>query len=74
MWGIELVRCGDRIGEHINRFDPQGKYAELCSKDYTLLDVCRGVTNVTQHLHRATVSFTTDEAGRTCFENVVVEI
>jgi len=27
------VRCGDKIGEHINRFSPLGKYAGLQSKE-----------------------------------------
>jgi hypothetical protein len=72
MWGIELVRCGDKIGEHISRFSPQGKYAGLQSKDYVVLDFRKGITNVSLDPHRVTASFPL-VAGRTCFENVVVK-
>jgi Crinkler effector protein N-terminal domain len=68
LWGIELVRCGDKIGEHISRFGPTGKYSGLEVNVYIVLDFCRGTTNVLLHSHQATVSFEMDSNGETCFK------
>jgi hypothetical protein len=58
MWGIELVRNGSTIGEHINRFCPQhGKYAGLQSIDYVVVDFRCSLSNVRQHPNRATAFF-----------------
>ncbi|KAF0713434.1 Aste57867_4335 [Aphanomyces stellatus] len=72
MWGIELVRCGDKIGEHISRFSPMGKYSGLEAKDYIVVDFRRGTTNVRLDSHRATVSFQVSN-GQTCFKEVNVK-
>jgi hypothetical protein len=73
MWGIELVRNGAQIGEHINRFSPQGKYAGLQSNDYVFVDIRKGVANVRQHPQRVTAFFDMDLIGNTCFDHVVVK-
>ncbi|KAF0707538.1 Aste57867_6593 [Aphanomyces stellatus] len=73
LWGIELVRCGDKIGEHISRFGPTGKYSGLEAKDYIVVDFRRGTTNVRQDSHRATVSFEIDSNGETCFKEAKVK-
>ncbi|DAZ92645.1 TPA: hypothetical protein N0F65_012639 [Lagenidium giganteum] len=74
MWGIELVRSGAKIGEHMSRFGPRGKYAGLQSSDYIVLDFRRGVTDVRQDPRRATASFPIDDAtGETRFGEVVVK-
>ena len=40
-WCVELLRRGDKIGEHLARFDKHdGKYREVVAKDYLVLD-CR---------------------------------
>lgn len=73
MWGVEFVRCGDKIGEHISRFGPNGKYAGLHLSDYVVLDFRKGVTNVRPDGHKATASFPMDAAGHVCFDSVVVK-
>eukprot|EP00523_Entomoneis_sp_CCMP467_P012077 CAMPEP_0168717728 /NCGR_PEP_ID=MMETSP0724-20121128/149_1 /TAXON_ID=265536 /ORGANISM="Amphiprora sp., Strain CCMP467" /LENGTH=468 /DNA_ID=CAMNT_0008764213 /DNA_START=9 /DNA_END=1415 /DNA_ORIENTATION=+ len=41
-WCLELLRQGDKIGEHLDRFDKaNGKYREVASNDYLVVD-CRG--------------------------------
>jgi hypothetical protein len=41
-WCLELLRLGDKIGEHIARFDEYvGKYREVASKSYLVVD-CQG--------------------------------
>ena len=41
-WCLELLRNGDKIGEHLARFDPhEGKYREVESKEFLVVD-CRG--------------------------------
>lgn len=38
-WGIELIRDGDRLAQHFERFDAQGAYgANLVLKDWIILD------------------------------------
>jgi hypothetical protein len=74
MWGIAMVTRGYKIGEHLSQFGPKGKYAGLHLNDFIVLDFCKGgngVTNVIQDSHTATVSFTVDAAGYTCYNNVV---
>jgi len=73
MWGIELVRCGDKIGEHISRFSPTGKYSGLHATDYIVVDFRRGTTNICLDSYRATVSFEIDSNGETCFEQAKVK-
>jgi hypothetical protein len=41
-WCLELLRNGDKIGEHMARFDElEGKYRKVVMKDYIVVD-CRG--------------------------------
>lgn len=41
-WCLELLRNGDKIGEHVARFDAcNGKYRKVAMKDYLVVD-CRG--------------------------------
>jgi hypothetical protein len=41
-WCVELLRNGDKIGEHIRRFDKNdGKYRKVDMRDYMVVD-CRG--------------------------------
>ena len=41
-WCLEILRLGDKIGEHLARFDyEQGKYREVQMRDYLVVD-CRG--------------------------------
>ena len=41
-WSLELLRLGDKIGEHVARFDQyHGKYREVNSKSHLVVD-CRG--------------------------------
>ena len=41
-WAIELLREGDKINEHVRRFDPKnGKYRSVGHKDHLVVD-CRG--------------------------------
>jgi hypothetical protein len=40
-WGVELLREGDRLQQHYNRFSPDGSYGKtLRASDYIVLD-CR---------------------------------
>ena len=38
MWGIELLKQGAGIGEHIARFGPDGKYKMLEAKQFIIVD------------------------------------
>jgi hypothetical protein len=41
-WCLELLRCGDKIGPHLARFDTNnGKYRKVDMSDYIVVD-CRG--------------------------------
>lgn len=41
-WCLELVRLGDKIGEHVARFEEhKGKYRKVTKRDYIIVD-CRG--------------------------------
>ena len=40
-WAVELLRHGDKIGEHLSRFDLQnGKYRKVDIRDYIIVDCC----------------------------------
>jgi hypothetical protein len=66
---IELVCSGVKIGEHLSRFAQQkGKYCSLGAKDYVVVDFHRSLTNVYPHSHQATVSFSANSNGETCFK------
>ena len=61
-WGIELLVNGSGIGEHLERFTPDGKYAPLNMRDYAVVDLRRSgksgaPTNVERHPNRITVFF-----------------
>ena len=63
-WGIELVINGDRLGEHLELFEPSGKYAPLDLRDYRTVDIRYGnPTRVERHKHRTTVWFPKATAG-----------
>jgi len=41
-WWLELLRSGDKIGEHVACFDEHnGKYRKIAMQDYLVVD-CRG--------------------------------
>ena len=41
-WAVELLRNGDKINEHVQRFDPNnGKYRSVGHKAHLIVD-CRG--------------------------------
>ena len=60
-WGIELLRNGDGIGEHIDRFGRNGKYYPLGVKDYVVVDfrgnISGRATKIGRHSKRITVFF-----------------
>jgi hypothetical protein len=67
-WGLELLVNGDKIGEHMARFAPGGKYAALAVNDYAVIDL-RGnetgkVTNVSRMEKRFTVFFQLSDFSR----------
>jgi len=42
LWAIEILRNGDKINEHVARFDPTvGKYRKVGYTDFLVID-CRG--------------------------------
>ena len=47
-WGVELLVNGSRVGEHVHRFSPGGRYASLEVADYMVIDLRQGpvVSNV----------------------------
>lgn len=58
-WCIELLRNGDKIGEHLKRFDEHsGKYREVVANDYLMVD-CRPskTKGVSPNQHRCTLYF-----------------
>ena len=63
-FGIELLKQGDRIGEHIARFGDDGKYAPLQVKDYAVVDFRPMIngepTKVQRQEHRITVFLSED--------------
>ncbi|KAF0713466.1 Aste57867_4320 [Aphanomyces stellatus] len=60
-WGIELLVCGRGIGEHLSRFDANGKYSSLDVKDYVVVDLRQHKTvasyNISKKPKRITVFF-----------------
>jgi len=50
-WGIELLREGDRVGEHLDRFTEKGQYSSLLSfvslfdYEYILVSFTRKIKN-----------------------------
>ena len=49
---VELLRLGDRLKQHINRFHPvTGKYRELPTKKYIAVDIRGPKENVTVPAH-----------------------
>lgn len=64
-WGIELLVNGVGVGEHLNRFSPNGKYSALAVNDYSVVDF-RGnasgqPTNVDLFSKRISVFFKTGD-------------
>ena len=60
-WGLELLVNGGGIGERLQRFAPNGKYAPLNVKDYVVVDLRVGpVTNIIRSSKRMTVFFASD--------------
>lgn len=47
LWGIELLREGNRIDEHIQRFSSDGRYSSLDLSDFCLIDF-RRIDNTSQ--------------------------
>ncbi|CAB9501593.1 expressed unknown protein [Seminavis robusta] len=67
-WAIELLRNGDKINEHVGRFDPQsGKYRGVGYKDYLVVD-CRGalVREVATMQDRCTIYFSDNFQSAQC--------
>jgi len=58
-WGVELLRNGEGVGEHVMRFAPGGKYESLAVADYIVIDLRDGPiqTNVFKHEKKSTVFF-----------------
>lgn len=60
-WGIELLVNGGKIGEHIARFGPNGKYAKLDCKEYCIVDFRQSnesnFPNIKRYPNRITVVF-----------------
>ena len=55
-WGVELLRDGDRLEEHIGRFGTKGRYASLVKhlSDYCLVDfrLDQDLDSIRESLHR----------------------
>ena len=70
-WAIELLRNGDKINEHVQRFDPtNGKYRSVGHTAHLIVD-CRGprASKQVQSMHeRCTLYFSTD------FESVEIKM
>lgn len=70
-WALELLRNGDKIGEHVARFDPQnGKYRLVPCSQFIVVD-CRGPkgrSGVQAQKERCTLYFSED------FTKVVVKM
>ena len=41
MWLIELLREGNRAEEHVNRFEPNGRYGSVRAEDIAIIDFRR---------------------------------
>jgi hypothetical protein len=67
-WAIELLRKGDKINEHVQRFDStNGKYRGVGYKDYLVVD-CRGALSkeVKTMQDRCTLYFANDFQSVQC--------
>ena len=67
-WCLELLRNGDKIGEHLSRFDPSiGKYRGVVPNDYLVVD-CRGPKTraVAENEARCTLYFAGDFKSCVC--------
>ena len=62
-WCLELLRGGDKVKKHLNRFDPvNGKYRKVPKNDYLVVD-CRGPKigrGCKASPHRCTLYFSED--------------
>lgn len=57
-WVIELLVQGNQIGEHMSRFDVDGRYFALRANDYVVIDFRSGpITTIRRHPKRVTVFF-----------------
>ncbi|KAI9105807.1 hypothetical protein DFS34DRAFT_690284 [Phlyctochytrium arcticum] len=58
-WGVELLRKGDKIGKHMDRFSPSGPYHPLRVNDYVVVDFRQGSfsARVDRYEHRLSVFF-----------------
>jgi energy-coupling factor transporter ATP-binding protein EcfA2 len=69
-WGIELLVNGDKIGQHMSRFEVNGKYAALGVKDYIVVNLQgnynRIATNITRYPKRMTIYFKHDFSSCDC--------
>ena len=67
-WCLELLRQGDKIGEHLKRFDASvGKYREVQQKSHLVVD-CRGPKKRTAQvdMSRCTLYFAEDFRSCIC--------
>ena len=67
-WCLELLRNGDKIGEHLGRFEENtGKYREVQQKSYLVVD-CRGpkLRAITPDEARCTLYFAEDFRSCRC--------
>lgn len=67
-WCLELLRNGDKVREHLNRFDANdGKYREVAANDFLVVD-CRGPKTraVTADESRCTLYFSPDFSSCVC--------
>ncbi|CAB9521841.1 expressed unknown protein [Seminavis robusta] len=77
-WVLELLRNGNKIGEHLQRFDPaQGKYRQVDFNDYLVVD-CRsarqGVVHGAGAADRCTLFFADDFKTCVCQMRMKEEI
>lgn len=49
-WGVELLVNDDKIGEHMDRFAADRKYAALATKEYAVIDLRGNKRGTTQML------------------------
>jgi hypothetical protein len=77
-WGIELLIKGDRIGEHMSRFQPSGKYYELKLDDYIMVDLRPwqegDQSNIYRHENKVTVFFSTEYDMARCIFGLQEEV
>ncbi|KAI9088014.1 hypothetical protein DFS34DRAFT_481419 [Phlyctochytrium arcticum] len=58
-WGVELLRKGDKIGGHMDRFSPSGPYHALRVNEYVVVDFRQGSFSkkIERYKHRLSVFF-----------------